>query len=352
MKKRKIIVFGAGKIGRDFIRMTHYENEVLFIVDNDENKWGKKLEGLEICPADRLKEKEFLEIPIVIAIADYKSVVVQLEQLGAGMYNYNLWKFFYEADIQCLSRDIMDKNMPDSVIGQYPNRDVKNAWMNHLTSNYPVSFDGYISKSGKLLDVGCGCGKTLFNWLCKGYDAYGIDCCEWKMEYCQQKINDFMYPQEWKDRFVFGYGENLPFEDEMFETVSCWYVLEHVKDYRQCIREMIRVTKKGGYILINGPDYRNTYEEHYGIEFRKSLIEHKNEFREYLVDQKRDLSIYEELNFIQMKDIYEELESYVNSGNGTLSINDIAEENPTTRVILRDHKLVYAHRIELVIQKG
>lgn len=349
MQKRKVIVFGAGADGCDFIKMTRYENEVLSIVDNDSKKWGEKIEGIEIQPVEILKNKEFSDVLVVITIKNFKAAVLQLESLGVN--NYVLGSLIYEADLKCKSREIMDIYMPDEITGQYPNREIKNAWMNHLISNYSQNRQEYISSTGKLLDMGCGCGKQLFHWLCKGYDAYGIDCCDWKMKYCMQKIDDFLFPQEWKQRFIFAYGESLPFEDEIFDTITCWYVLEHVNDYRECIQEMLRVLKKGGYILLNAPDYRNSYEEHYGIDFHKSLVDYKEEFHDYLLKVGADMSIYEELNFIQLSDVYEELSRYTESGKGKLEIINFEERNPASRVTIRDNQIVCGHRIALAIKK-
>lgn len=186
--------------------------------------------------------------------------------------------------------------------------------------------------------------------LCKDYDAWGIDCCEWKKEFFNQKVDDFSFPKEWKERFVFGYGEQLPFENEQFDTVTCWYVLEHVKDYKQCIMEMLRVVKKGGYVILNAPDYSNSYEEHYGIDFGKSLVEHKEEFREFLLATGKETSTFEELNFITKQNILDILVRYQEE-MGPLEIIDIEEQNPESKVKIRDNRVVYSRYIALNIRK-
>lgn len=38
--KKKVIVFGAGFRGREFVRMTKHELEVLAVLDNNDEKWG------------------------------------------------------------------------------------------------------------------------------------------------------------------------------------------------------------------------------------------------------------------------------------------------------------------------
>jgi ubiquinone/menaquinone biosynthesis C-methylase UbiE len=48
--------------------------------------------------------------------------------------------------------------------------------------------------------------------------------------------------------------DRLPYEDESFDLITCNQVLEHLKNYRKAIEEMIRVSKKGGYIVFGIPN--------------------------------------------------------------------------------------------------
>ena len=46
----------------------------------------------------------------------------------------------------------------------------------------------------------------------------------------------------------------LPYKDEMFDLVICNQVLEHLKNYRKVIDDIIRVTRKGGYMIFGIPN--------------------------------------------------------------------------------------------------
>lgn len=46
----------------------------------------------------------------------------------------------------------------------------------------------------------------------------------------------------------------LPYGDGFFDLVMCNQILEHLKNFRQVIREMIRVTRSGGYMVIGIPN--------------------------------------------------------------------------------------------------
>lgn len=55
---------------------------------------------------------------------------------------------------------------------------------------------------------------------------------------------------------VCGYSESLPFVDESFERVIMVDALHHVVDHARSAREMFRVLKPGGVLVIEEPDIR------------------------------------------------------------------------------------------------
>lgn len=155
-EKEKIIIFGAGYFGEIAAMTMGYEKEILFFVDNDEKKWEKTKLGFSIKPVSEaiLFEKE--KVRVVIAMADYRAAVLQLEAMG--VHNYVYFEDVYGDDFSCKSRDIMDREIPDTE-DQIYRKYVKNAWMNHVTQHYDGERKNYIPSNGKCLDVGCGCGK-------------------------------------------------------------------------------------------------------------------------------------------------------------------------------------------------
>ncbi|MDX4063328.1 class I SAM-dependent methyltransferase [Aliarcobacter skirrowii] len=127
--------------------------------------------------------------------------------------------------------------------------------------------ENYGDNQGKILDMACGVGTFMFHGLRKGYDIYGIEPEEWKLSYIDMKIDEMNYPKEWKNRFIQGFGENLPFEDEYFDFIVTYQTLEHVQNVEKCLDEMIRVLKHDGKIKIQCPDYNSFYEPHYQLPF-------------------------------------------------------------------------------------
>ncbi|MCM8818100.1 MAG: class I SAM-dependent methyltransferase [Candidatus Omnitrophica bacterium] len=102
-----------------------------------------------------------------------------------------------------------------------------------------------LSKSKvKILDVGCGTGTLIYHLNKLGYDAYGIDN-SFKMVEIANKKN----PGKVKK----GDMLNLEFKNQSFDLVISIVSLHHLGNLNRvekAVNEMIRVTKKSGFILI------------------------------------------------------------------------------------------------------
>jgi len=94
----------------------------------------------------------------------------------------------------------------------------------------------------RVLDVGCGEGRFCRMMGARGAVAVGIDPTAKFIERAQERDPGGEYR-------VAG-GEALPFEDESFDLVVGYLVLIDIADFQAAIREMARVVKPGGRILI------------------------------------------------------------------------------------------------------
>lgn len=74
--------------------------------------------------------------------------------------------------------------------------------------------------------------------------------------------------QQERVRFVCGDATALPFENESFDAVTMFDLLEHVPDDCKAISEALRVLRPGGFILISTPN-ENWRFPYYG--FMKSI---------------------------------------------------------------------------------
>jgi SAM-dependent methyltransferase len=118
----------------------------------------------------------------------------------------------------------------------------------------------------RILEVGCSFGSFVSACVKAGYDAVGLDPNEYGelvpvpvLETAQARV------LPGSNRFVAGYGEDLPFAAETFDVVTLFQVLEHVRDPRRVLQDAYRVLKRGGMIYFHSPNYLSFYEGHYGL---------------------------------------------------------------------------------------
>jgi len=97
----------------------------------------------------------------------------------------------------------------------------------------------------RILDVGCGTGSTLRKLEEYGH-ATGVDISEEAVRFCKlrgcRNVNRID-------------GENLFFEDEMFDVVTALDVIEHITDDSAALSEYHRVTKENGILVLTVPAF-------------------------------------------------------------------------------------------------
>ena len=93
IEDKKLIVFGSGNFAKKFLTLYKEEHPVYAIVDNNKDKWGQTLEGIEIVSPEifsRLKPREY---KVIICIKSYVGVMKQLKEAGVrniGVYDTNI----------------------------------------------------------------------------------------------------------------------------------------------------------------------------------------------------------------------------------------------------------------------
>ena len=97
---------------------------------------------------------------------------------------------------------------------------------------------------GRVLEVGCGNGKTAVALAKRGYRVTGMDFSQKAIDICRELILDA--------NFVCASVLNIPFENGSFDGISAFHVLEHLTDEEldKASEELYRVMKEGGYLLV------------------------------------------------------------------------------------------------------
>lgn len=104
-----------------------------------------------------------------------------------------------------------------------------------------------------VLDAGCGRGflaKKIFAE--KGIKVSGIDF-----------LADTITVENKNTIFVKGNIQDMPFDDDTFDTVICAHTLEHVKNIQQALVELRRVASKKLILIVpRQREYKYTFDLH------------------------------------------------------------------------------------------
>ncbi len=106
----------------------------------------------------------------------------------------------------------------------------------------------YIRSAGKILDVGCGSGKPIAEYLLsRGFDVYGVDISERQLHYAQQIIS--------KERLWQGDIRTwqIPLK---FDGIICWFALFHVHadEHATILKKFYDCLNPQGIILMTMAD--------------------------------------------------------------------------------------------------
>ncbi len=104
------------------------------------------------------------------------------------------------------------------------------------------------------LDVGCGTGSLAARMADHGYRVVGLDPSEGMLEILTSRAPGV--------RAVPGSGAELPFAQASFDLVYSVAAMHHIADpesVRRTLSEMVRVTRRGGRVVVWDHNPRNPY---------------------------------------------------------------------------------------------
>ncbi|MGI9534092.1 MAG: class I SAM-dependent methyltransferase, partial [Thermodesulfobacteriota bacterium] len=172
----------------------------------------------------------------------YLGEKINLEELGYTVVQCTNCGFFYRNPIY---RD-------DTIVKAY-NRGYLKFLSGQYSEDRIKTYDWVLNQleferklgpvSGKrILDVGCGFGLFLQHFQKKGLEPYGVDFAEDCIQYAQDEL-------DLKNTRVGNLDENS-YENNYFDAVTLWSVAAHLNDPITMFRNIFRVLKKDGFLII------------------------------------------------------------------------------------------------------
>ena len=109
------------------------------------------------------------------------------------------------------------------------------------------------TSKGNLLDIGCGTGNFLQVAQQHGWKTTGIEPNMDARKIANTKNNNQ----------VFDIKQLEEFENESFEVITLWHVLEHLPNLEKQVQLFNRLLKPNGLLVIAVPNYNSFDAQHY-----------------------------------------------------------------------------------------
>lgn len=123
-------------------------------------------------------------------------------------------------------------------------------WWYRARAAFLENFFGPLVKSDdQILDVGSADGPSV-QFIDRRLSSKG------------KKTAMDIIPEGLKEDDILGSVEEIPVDDEQFDIVSAFDVIEHVKNEAKGLDEIYRVLKPGGHVFISVPAYQWAWSKH------------------------------------------------------------------------------------------
>lgn len=122
----------------------------------------------------------------------------------------------------------------------------RNPFDDHYNGEYRLAHELSPKEIKKVLDFGCGNGYFISKFRGKAKEIFACDTDVNRLEKARRDYPLIKFIQVTP-------GQKLPFSSSFFDLVFALSVLEHVKSPTFVLRELARVLKKGGQIIICVP---------------------------------------------------------------------------------------------------
>jgi SAM-dependent methyltransferase len=112
--------------------------------------------------------------------------------------------------------------------------------------------ESFAEKPMRILDAGCGTGLNLKYLQIRG-DSVGLDISKDALGFSRARGSRSI---------ICASAEKLPLMSRAFDLVMALDVIEHIEDDNSVIREINRVLKPGGWLIVTVPAFMSLWSEH------------------------------------------------------------------------------------------
>lgn len=151
--------------------------------------------------------------------------------------------------------------------GGLPEADLKELYETAWKKTWGRTFEQFLSRAascaaaqaayvetlippGRLLDVGCGNGLFLEAASARGWEVAGVELSAAAAAAARERVGP---------RVTLGTLEEAEFQENTFDVVTLWEVIEHVSHPVRLLSEVRRVLRPGGMVLLSTPNAHSIF---------------------------------------------------------------------------------------------
>ncbi len=106
--------------------------------------------------------------------------------------------------------------------------------------------DGSSAERLDVADIGCAAGTQSMLWAELGHCVHGLDVNEPLLRLARERSASAGYSID----FQVGSATELPWEDESMDVVLALELLEHVEEWKTCLKEFVRILRPRGVLFL------------------------------------------------------------------------------------------------------
>jgi ubiquinone/menaquinone biosynthesis C-methylase UbiE len=125
----------------------------------------------------------------------------------------------------------------------------------------------------KVLDAACGAGYGTYMLSKNASEVAGMDRSAEAINYASENY------RAGNVKFVTGDVTSMPFDSDSFDLITAFEIFEHVENPQKMLKEMSRVLREDGIILISTPN----------AEYEKSTVKNEFHVKEYNLEEFQEI---------------------------------------------------------------